>query len=67
MSGHTYTKKDMDTKKLTNLKSIQVSIINGDDISASGLHNESVSLLITAKTIPKENRTGKQCTQGARN
>ena len=41
-SGCTYT-KDMHTKRLTNLKSNQVSIMNGDDITASGLHNESVS------------------------
>ena len=53
-SGCTYT-KDMDTNRLTNLKSNQVSIMNGDDITASGLNNESVSLLITARAISKEN------------
>ena len=65
-SGHTYT-KDIDTKRRTNLKSIQVSIMNGDNITASGFHNESVLLLITARAISKENSTGKQYTQGARN
>lgn len=57
-SGCTYT-KDVDTKTLTKLKSIRRSFhrehVNGDDIAASGLHNESVSLLITARAISKEN------------
>ena len=54
-SGCTY-RKDMETKRLTNLKSNQVSIMNGDDTTASGLNNESLSLLITARATLKENR-----------
>ena len=41
-SGCTYT-KDMDTKRLTNLKSIQVFITDEwRRVITSGLHNESV-------------------------